>query len=211
MVESSRFDIFCRNIDKDMIETFRTLIPESSRTTKDVFQYSLIIIDKANRIYSYPLLGVSLSFLSPPGRFFGNVSHSIPENCCINLEDYDFSSVGTGAFTAAPTPETITLNLKDLDLSFSDSLIVELRTDNALINRKLNKSREFDLSFSQSTFDDLLTNPSLTIGLGDLAASINELKFTWYSKNKANQIDSEKRTLIFPFSRKICNRMIFLR
>jgi hypothetical protein len=211
LIGSTRIDIFCSNIDNDIVKFFNSVFAGGFANSTEYTRYQITIIDKFGRAYTYPLFNANLSHRVSPPSYIGSISQLGPWDYCEYVWDYDgVGSGGEGGFGIGPMPEALQLNLSQLNYQGADSLFIEIRTNNSLINTRLEQSGEFDLNFGNEDFNDLLVNPNISLSLSSFPLrSFESLIFKWYTKTNTGN-SSIIKTKEIPLLRRLCNPTVFL-
>jgi len=213
LLNPGKMQQFALGIDNDMMNVFMSFLQNGpAPTDKMNYNYLLVLKDKSDRIYSFPFFEVNFELNNPSPGFNGFVTQILPENCCTFLPDYEEPE---NILTNSPdvpekSPGTINFSLKNFNFPFSDTLVLEITTDNPLVNRQLQDDGEDKISIPKNALMD--PNNPISGPLEPLVFKYNFSEFilTFYSKNKRNEIDSEKHQMKVPYFRKLCAQTIYL-
>lgn len=196
---------FIQNIDRDLLFTADKFFREGRIPRNERFQYSINIKDQISRTYSFPFLDINYTL---PSNGVLLVAHGLSENCCKSLLDYEEQDIKS-EFSLLETPLGFKLSLRDLKLIYTDSLIIEISTDNTNVNRAV--LHDLDFRLGNADFLELAQNPFLNLNfIKDYASQIHFFYFKWYSKKNTGVIDSKVYEMSFPVDKVLCSRTIYL-
>jgi len=199
LFDPGELNIFLNNLSIDIDKSIRS----ASMNVGSYQQlYTITIKDKAHRTFIFPFLDLTVS-TTPFPTTSAFVHEALPDNCCGFIENFELNSSQKSFFT----PETVQLNLLNINVPVSDSLIIDIYSDNAVVNNSIRKDSNFSIHLSHSQIDQLAQNSILTFNLKKYGNQINTLIIQGYSKNR-NGTMTKIFTKDIPWRRKICTKII---